>query len=216
MSDFNFDSLTRSQIEAAVWAPTKADPRGDFDLNPDARAALPKNRRLRPAAVLCAIVERERALHVVLTKRAEHLKKHPGQIAFPGGKVDATDSSPMATALREAEEEIGLPRELVDVAGAIDNYETGTGFQVTPFVGFLERPFQPITDDGEVAEVFEVPLGFLMDPRNHERRSRDWRGARRWFWAIPYGERYIWGATAGMLRNLAERLHSAHDLVAAE
>ncbi|MCI4660510.1 MAG: CoA pyrophosphatase [Neomegalonema sp.] len=216
MSTIDFENLSRAQIEAAVWVPEPERARSDFDLNPEARAHLPPHRRLRPAAVLCAVMERESGLQVVLTRRADHLKKHPGQIAFPGGKVDPGDPSPLGAALREAEEEIGLSREQVDITGPLDRYETSTGFQITPFVGFIEGGFHPITDDGEVAEVFEVPLGHVLNPVNHERRSRDWQGTRRWFWAMPYQDRYIWGATAGILRGLCERLHRAHDLEPSE
>ncbi len=211
MSAGLFDKIDRAAIEAAVWGATQPAPRSDFDLAPDARALLPPTRKLRPAAVLCPIVERPSGFHVILTRRADHLSKHPGQIAFPGGKVDAFDPSPLATALREAEEEIGLGRDHVDVLGAIDLYETSTSFSVTPFVGLVDPRFQPILDDNEVAEVFETPLSFLMDPANHQRHSREWMGRRREFYAMPWAEphgpeRYIWGATAGMLRNLSDRM----------
>lgn len=203
--------VTRAEIEKAVWAATSAAPRSDFDLNPGAR---PAGVTRRPAAVLCPIIERPEGLSVLLTRRADHLKRHAGQIAFPGGKIDAADPSPMAAALREAEEEIGLMRDAVDVVGAIDPYQTGTGFSVTPFVGFVRPSFKPIPEEAEVAEVFEAPLGFLMNPENHRRDAYTRDGARREFWAMPYGERYIWGATAGMLKNLSDRLAAIRGVFA--
>ena len=205
-SAVDFANIERRHIEAAVWSRTSEQPRSDFDLAPEVRAALPPNRKLRPAAVLCPIVERPDGYHVILTRRADHLSKHAGQIAFPGGKVDTTDASPMAAALREAHEEIGLTADEVEVLGAIDRYETSTSFIITPVVGIVAPTFRPIAHDGEVAEVFETPLSFLMDPANHEHRSREWKGAQRRYWAMPHGERFIWGATAGMLRNLSDRL----------
>lgn len=195
--------VTRTEIETAVWGATRVAHRSDFDLNPEARPAMPAR---RPAAVLCPIVERDGDLHVILTRRADHLKRHAGQIAFPGGKVDASDRSPMAAALREAEEEIGLTSALVEMVGAIDDYVTGTGFSVTPFVGFVSPAFRPLIDENEVAEVFETPLAFLMNPANHMRDAYVRNGARREYWAMPHGDRYIWGATAGMLKNLSDRL----------
>lgn len=199
--------LTRRVVEAAVWGPSRTVGRSDFDLNPEASPA--RAARRRPAAVLCPIVERPEGLQLILTRRADHLSRHAGQIAFPGGKVDEADASPRAAALREAEEEIGLTAEQVDVVGAIDPYVTGTGFHVTPIVGFVSTAFHPLADENEVAEVFETPLDFLMDPANHRRDTRVYRGAERRYWAIPYGERYIWGATAGMLRGLSERIAAA-------
>ncbi|MCF4165018.1 CoA pyrophosphatase [Zavarzinia compransoris] len=179
---------------------------GDFDLNPDLRAVVPTDRSLRPAAVLVPLVEREPGLTVLLTRRTEHLKNHAGQVSFPGGRIEPEDRDPVHAALREAEEEIGLDPGLVSIGGYLDSYETSTGFHVTPVVGFLTPGFELKPDPNEVAEIFEVPLDFLMDPINQQRHSRHYMGVERFFYAMPYGEHYIWGATAGMLVNLARRL----------
>jgi 8-oxo-dGTP pyrophosphatase MutT (NUDIX family) len=142
---------------------------------------------LRPASVLAPLVERSGALHVVLTRRAARLAHHPGQVAFPGGKQDVRDADACAAALREAEEEIGLPRGRVRVLGAFDPHETVTGFLVTPFVGLVEGPFEPRPDRAEVEEVFEVPLGFLLDPANLQTHRRRWNGRWRSYHAFPTG-----------------------------
>ncbi|MBX2856545.1 MAG: CoA pyrophosphatase [Rhodobacteraceae bacterium] len=201
--------MTRQDVEAAVWRSTPKGGRSDFDLNPTAQSNRPQRRRL--AAVLCPLVARDEGYTVILTRRADHLSSHAGQIAFPGGKVDSDDTSPMVAALREAEEEIGLTRAEVDIVGAIDPYVTGTGFEVRPFIGLVSSAFRPLADENEVAEVFEVPFDFLMDPRNHRRESRMFNGYERRYWAIPFEERYIWGATAGMLKNLADRVALARS-----
>jgi 8-oxo-dGTP pyrophosphatase MutT (NUDIX family) len=134
------------------------------------------------------------------------MPSHPGQISFPGGKLEAGDATPVACALREAREEIGLPPANVEPLGFLDSYRTGTGFQISPVVGLVRPQFQAVLDPREVLEVFEVPLAFLMNPANHQRASREWRGRQRFFYAMPYQGRYIWGATAGILKNLYERL----------
>lgn len=177
----------------------------DFDLNPEVVAALPPNRKLRPAAVLVPVFERHGALHVVLTKRASHLKHHPGQVAFPGGKAEDIDADLSQTALREAEEEIGLDRHAVQIAGSLDVHETVTSFELTPYVGFTED-FTPTPQPEEVDEVFDVPLDFLMDPANMSIQGRHWRGQVRRYYTIPYGPYYIWGASARILHGLAERV----------
>jgi 8-oxo-dGTP pyrophosphatase MutT (NUDIX family) len=162
----------------------------------------------RPAAVLVPIVLRE-SLTVMLTQRSHEMPSHPGQISFPGGKTEECDTSPVDCALREAREEIGLTAELVEPLGFLDSYRTGTGFQISPVVALVQPDFPVVVDKREVLEVFEVPLRFLMDEANHQKHSRAWRGRQRSFYAIPYGERCIWGATAGMLRNMHQRLFAS-------
>ena len=179
-------------------------PVGDFDLNPadlEVRPAVP----LRAAAVLVPLVTHAAGPTVLLTRRTDHLAQHAGQISFPGGRVEPEDRDLVDTALRETEEEIGLDRRLVEVVGFLDPYETGTGYHVTPVVGLVEPGFSLRIDPFEVAEAFEVPLGFLLDDRNHQRHSRINAGRQRHYYAMPYGDYYIWGATAGMLMNLYRR-----------
>ena len=161
---------------------------------------------LTPAAVLFPIVLRDHGQTVLLTQRTAHLRDHAGQISFPGGRVEAEDASPLHTALRDTEEEIGLAREHLEVLGYLPEYRTGTGFRVTPVVALVRPPFELALDSFEVAEAFEVPLSFLLDPANHQRHSLHYRGALRNFFAMPYGDSFIWGATAGMIRSLSERL----------
>ena len=161
---------------------------------------------LTPAAVLFPIVLRDGGQTVLLTQRTAHLRDHAGQISFPGGRVEAEDLSPSHTALRETEEEIGLLRERIEILGFLPEYRTGTGFRVTPVVALVQPPFDLRPDPFEVAEVFEVPLAFLLDPANHQQHSLHYRGALRNYFAMPYGDYFIWGATAGMIRSLSERL----------
>ena len=161
---------------------------------------------LKPASVLVPIVPRDAGLTVIFTQRAAHLKDHSGQISFPGGRAAPSDASPEATALREAREEIGLDAARVEILGRLSDYHTRTGYIITPVVGVLAPPFELRPDAGEVEEIFEVPLAFLLDPANHQRQSREWQGELRWFFAMPYQGRYIWGATAGMLVNLSRYL----------
>lgn len=157
-----------------------------------------------PAAVLMPLVVRDGHFTLLLTQRSAHLHDHAGQISFPGGRVDPEDADTVATALRETEEEIGLSRRHIEVVGQLPDYFTGTGFQVTPVVGLVHPPFDLAADDFEVAEIFEVPLPFLMNGANHQRRSAEFpgRSGRRSFYAIPFEHYFIWGATAAMLRNL--------------
>ncbi|MHC8510086.1 MAG: CoA pyrophosphatase [Rhodospirillales bacterium] len=176
-----------------------------FHENPEPGA----NRSPAPAAVLVGLVEHAEGLSILLTQRTDHLDHHPGQISFPGGRMESADATPEAAALRETHEEIGAPAEYVRIIGRLDDYITGTGFRVTPVVGVLrpDYPFNP--DPFEVAEAFEAPLAFFMDPANHERRVMKVRGRARTFYAMPYQERLVWGATAGMLRNFYEILAGA-------
>ena len=146
------------------------------------------------------------ALTMLFTRRAAHLKAHSGQVSFPGGRVSGEDASPEATALRETSEEIGLPAARIELLGRLPDYHTRTGFRITPVVGLVTPPLALVPEANEVDEIFEVPLDFLLDPRNHKRESREWQGERRWFFAIPYRTHYIWGATAGMLVNLYRHL----------
>ncbi len=157
-----------------------------------------------PAAVLVPLVVRDQGLQMLLTMRTAHLHDHAGQISFPGGRVDPDDEDAIATALRETEEEIGLSHRHIEVIGHLPDYQTGTGFKVTPVVALVHPPFELAADEFEVAEIFEVPLSFLMDGANHQRRSAEFpnRPGRRSFYAMPWERYFIWGATAAMLRNL--------------
>ncbi|WP_438990150.1 NUDIX hydrolase [Lentibacter sp.] len=176
----------------------------DYDLNPD---VIPVEHGIKsPAAVLIALIQRNGALHVILTKRAKHLRHHPGQIAFPGGKVEAGDSSAEGASLREAYEEIGLPPETVEVFGTLPEHLTVTGFTVQPILGFVHKPFTPVLDEGEVEEIIYAPLAHLIDPARYSIEGRQFRGAYRKYYTVPYGPHYIWGATARMTLGLAERI----------
>lgn len=178
----------------------------DFDLNPD--VVLPEGRKLRDAGVLIGVQWLDGTAQVVLTKRSSRLKHHPGQIAFPGGKVDAGDADVVDAALREAEEEIGLPRARVHVLGALPSHETVTGFQVTPVLGWIDGPFDIRPEPGEVEEVFCAPLDHVINPSNFSVEGRRWRGTRRYYYTVPWGPYYIWGATARILRALADRMQA--------
>ena len=170
----------------------------DFSLS----GVMPLPEVWRPAAVLVPLVRREPGLTVLLTQRTEDMPSHAGQIAFPGGRRQAEDPDEIATALRETEEEVGLTRDFIEVIGSMDHYRTGTGYEITPIVGIVTPGFTARADPREVADVFEVPLDHFLDERNHRIDSRVWQGRERRYYAMPYGERYIWGATAGMLKNL--------------
>ena len=164
-----------------------------------------QERPIRPAAVLIGIVEHEQPT-VLLTQRSAHLNDHAGQISFPGGKIDPTDVSPLDAALREAEEEIGLDRSFVEPIGYLDLYATGFGFRILPTLARVKPGFSLTINENEVESAFEVPLAFLMDPANHQLHSKEFRGMERSYYAMPFAERYIWGATAGILRVLYERI----------
>jgi 8-oxo-dGTP pyrophosphatase MutT (NUDIX family) len=183
----------------AGLAARAAVPSSDYDLNTD--IDLPAGRRLRPAAVLIGVAQGQ----VILTKRAPHLKHHPGQIAFPGGKLDPGDPDPPAAALREAQEEVGLPPDRAEILHILPPHETVTGYTVYPVIARIDTPFEPVPEPGEVAEVFHVPLSFLLHPAHYRVERRRWRGRWRHFYTVPYGPYYIWGATARILRSLADR-----------
>ena len=182
---------------------TIAAMRGDHSLVP---GGAPPASALTPASVLVPLVMRPAGLTVMLTQRTAHLAAHAGQISFPGGRAEPEDADSIAAALRETEEEVGLPRERVDVVGRLDTYVTGTGFEITPIVGIVMPPVAISIDPFEVAEAFEVPLAFFLDRRNHQRIERDMGAHNRSYYVLPYQGRNIWGATAGILVNLAEVL----------
>ena len=194
--------IDRGTLTRALALPTGAS--SDFDLNPG--TVLPAERVLRPAGVLVAIWDQPGGARLILTKRSSHLKHHPGQIAFAGGKVDPGDDGPIGAALREAWEEIGLPPDRVQLVGTLPPHETVTGFLVTPVLGFVSGDFEPVPEAGEVEEVFTVPLSHVLDPANCRVERRRWRGTWRRYYAVPYGPYYIWGATARILRGLADRV----------
>jgi len=158
--------------------------------------------------VLVPLIDHQDGMTVLLTQRTAHLSAHAGQIAFPGGRIEEADADAVVAALRETEEEVGLPREHVAVIGRLDTYVTGTGFEITPIVGIVTPPYPLTIDPFEVAEAFEVPLSYILDARNHNRTERESAGRTRIFFVLPYEGRNIWGATAGMLVNLAEVLNS--------
>ena len=205
--DFFARSLARLTLDvpAALTDPTQTDVRGDLDLDPSLWEQMDVQ-PLRPAAVLIPVIDRPEP-GVILTQRTSHLPNHPGQIAFPGGSIDPEDASPAAAALREAQEEIGLDPQLVEPIGYIDLYLTFSGYRILPLVARVATDYAMTLNAHEVEDAFEVPLAFLMDAQNHALHSREWKGLMRRFYAMPYGDRYIWGVTAGILRNLYERIY---------
>jgi 8-oxo-dGTP pyrophosphatase MutT (NUDIX family) len=209
MDNFRFDEAeirARAATRLLKGAP-EAVARSDDDLNPDLKAIDPMKAR-RAAAVLVPIVLHEPELTVLLTQRTDHLASHAGQVAFPGGKIEPREDA-LAAALRETLEETGLDQSYIEPIGFLDAYLTRTSFHVVPVVALVKPGFVLAPHEGEVAAVFEVPLRFLMSQENHARHSREWQGKQRYFYAMPYGERYIWGATAGMIMNLYDRLYRA-------
>jgi 8-oxo-dGTP pyrophosphatase MutT (NUDIX family) len=180
---------------------------GDHLLNPEWMTMV-EGLQLRDAAVLVPVIDDSDGAKVIFTQRTATLRKHSGQIAFPGGAIDPEDASPEEAALREAEEEIGLPRHFVEPVGRLPQYLAATGFRITPILSVVQRGFKLRLNPHEVDDVFEVPLSFLMDPQNHQRGSRMWNGAERHFYQLPYQERNIWGITASIVRTLYERLYA--------
>lgn len=209
MDDFRFDEAeirARAATRLLRGVP-QAVARSDDDLNPDLKAIDPLKAR-RAAAVLVPIVLHEPEVSVLLTLRTDHLASHAGQVAFPGGKIEPREDA-LAAALRETREETELDQSYIEPIGFLDAYLTRTSFHVVPVVALVKPGFVLAPHEDEVAAVFEVPLRFLMSQENHARHSREWQGKQRYFYAMPYGERYIWGATAGMIMNLYDRLYRA-------
>ncbi len=178
---------------------------GDYHLNDGMKESIISN-AVKPAAVLIGLIEREGLINVILTKRTEALNNHSGQIAFPGGRIDADDASSEAAALREAWEEIGLDINEVEIVGRLPDYHTGSGYKVAPIIGFVREGADFEINPDEVDYMFEVPLAFLMDEANHKKTSKTWNETERYFYAMPYKTHYIWGVTAGMIRVLYDRV----------
>ncbi len=198
--------LLTLDVPAGLTDPDYVPRRGDHDLDP-VMVKIAAVRPIRPAAVLVPIVARDEPM-VLLTQRTAHLKNHAGQISFPGGKIEADDATPLAAALRETEEEIGLAQGFIEPIGYLSLYLSAFGFRIVPALAKVAPGFELRLNREEVDETFEVPLAFLMSPANHQIHSRPWQGMTRTHYAMPFGERYIWGATAGILRDLYERIYA--------
>jgi 8-oxo-dGTP pyrophosphatase MutT (NUDIX family) len=201
------DFLARAADRLESMEATFDEPvRTDYDLNPDWRA--PPGGVYRRAAVLVGLIDRGEDFSVLLTLRPETMASHAGQVAFPGGRIEPGET-PLQAALREAHEEVGVDQGSVKLLGQGDTYLTGSGFAIAPFVGLLPDDFVPVPHAREVADVFETPLSFLMDAANHERHEKEYRGVLRAYYAMPHNGRYIWGATAGIVKSLYDRLYGA-------
>ena len=194
-------TISKSNIRRAIAQLTK--PTSDFDLN---SSNYKRNGQTKEAGVLLPIVRQFDGIYLVLTKRAAHLSNHPGQISFPGGKRENKDTNIDATALREAQEEIGLNAEVVEVLGRLPAHETVTGFQITPIIGWIDRNWTAVADPNEVIEIFQVPLSYITNIKNFQIQDRIWNGRKRYYYTVPYGPYYIWGATACILYNFAMKL----------
>ena len=194
-------TISKSNIRRAIAKLTK--PTSDFDLN---SSNYKSSGQTKEAGVLLPIVRQFDGIYLVLTKRAAHLSNHPGQISFPGGKRENKDTNIEATALREAQEEIGLKTEVVEVLGRLPVHETVTGFQITPIIGWIETNWTAVADPNEVTEVFQVPLSYITNIKNFQIQGRVWNGRKRYYYTVPYGPYYIWGATACILYNFAMEL----------
>ena len=176
----------------------------DFDLNPD--IALNQKSNFLEASVLIPVLTFKKNLEILLTKRSTSLKTHPGQIAFPGGKKEKFDSSPIETALRETEEEVGLSQHLVEIIASLPTHKTATGFIIKPYIGIISQPFEETLRCGEVDEIFTVPFDHILNKENFSIQTRKWNGSQRQYYAVPYGPYYVWGATARILLNLSQAL----------
>ena len=194
-------TISKSNIRRAIAKLTK--PTSDFDLN---SSNYKSSGQTKEAGVLLPIIRQFDGIYLVLTKRAAHLSTHPGQISFPGGKRENKDTNIEATALREAQEEIGLKTEVVEVLGRLPAHETVTGFQITPIIGWIETNWTAVADPNEVTEVFQVPLSYITNIKNFQIQDRVWNGRKRYYYTVPYGPYYIWGATACILYNFAMEL----------
>lgn len=206
-ADFFERARARLSLDVPVGLsdPTVSGPRGDHEVDPAVLAFI-ESRPSRQASVLIPVIDRGEP-SVLLTRRSDALPNHAGQIAFPGGKIDPEDVSPMAAALREAEEEVGLSRDFVEPLGYLDLYRSTTGFRILPLVARVRPGFALVLNPGEVDETFEVPLAFLMHVDNHRQQTREWNGILRTVYTMPFGGRNIWGVTAGILRNLYDRIY---------
>ena len=211
MQSKTFFERARAQLSLdtppALHDPNVVPDKGDHELNAE-MTKLWAVRPIRPAAVLVPVVDRAEPT-VLLTQRSAHLPQHPGQISFPGGKIDPTDETPLAAALREAREEVGLDASVVEPIGYLDLYMTTQGYRIVPAVARIAPDYRLTLNPAEVDEAFEVPLQFLMDLSNHQKHSRDWEGIKRYYFEIPFEQRRIWGITAGILRNLSEKIYAA-------